>query len=302
MLLILSVLWGSTFFFWKVLVAALPPFTVVLGRVGLAALALNLFLISRGRRMPTSFPIWGAFIVMGLLNNVIPFSLIVWGEIGISSGLASILNATTPIFTVLAAHLMTANEKLTWSRGVGVLLGFLGVAVLIGRDALDGLGAADLPGELACLSAAVIYAFAGIYGRRFRTMDPIAVATGQVTGSTLVLLPLASLVDQPWSLPAPGIGIWAALVATALICTALAYILYFRILAAAGATNLLLVTLLLPVSALILGALFLDEPIETNAVAGMGLIALGLAAIDGRLLRWLGRSAGRSLGVPKAGD
>ena len=298
LLIALSVLWGSTFFFWKVLVTELPPFTVVLGRVGLAALALHLLLILRGQAMPTGLKIWGAFIVMGLLNNAIPFTLIVWGEIRISSGLASILNATTPIFTVLAAHVLTRNERLTWAKGAGVLMGFLGVAVLIGPGQWRGLAVADLWGELACLAAAFVYAFAGLYGRRFKAMDPIAVATGQVTGSTLVLLPIAGLVDQPWLLPMPGIGIWAAFFGTAILCTALAYILYFRILAVAGATNLLLVTLLLPVSALALGAFFLGERIDANALAGMALIALGLAAIDGRPLGWLAR---RCAGVAEAG-
>lgn len=287
MLLALSVLWGGSFFFFKVLVEELPPFTVVLGRVGLAAIALNLLLLARRDSLPTEPGLWGAFLIMGLLNNVVPFTLIVFGETRISSGLASILNATTPIFTVLAAHVLTANEKLSWAKSVGVLFGFAGVAVLIGPGVLFGLGRGDLIGEAACLLAAFTYAFAGIYGRRFKGVPPLKVATGQITASTFVLIPLSMLVDRPWTLPAPSANVWMAFAGIALLSTALAYILYFRILATAGATNLLLVTFLLPISALALGVLFLGEAVTWQALAGMVLIGVGLAAIDGRLWRAL---------------
>ena len=286
LLLALSALWGGSFFFFKVLVAVWPLFTIVLGRVGVAAVALNVYIRLSGGAMPGDARLWARFFGMGLLNNVLPFSLIVFGETRISSGLASILNATTPIFGVLAAQLLTADERLTPARALGVGFGFLGVAVLVGPSALQGGG--DLAGELSCLTAALVYALAGIYGRRFRGVPALQVATGQVTASTLMLLPLVALHDQPWTLPAPGPEAWGALAALALLCTALAYILYFRLLALAGATNLLLVTFLLPASALALGALFLHETIEPRALLGVGIIGLGLAAIDGRLLR-LGR-------------
>ena len=285
MLVVLSVLWGGSFFFFKVLVTALPPFTVVLGRVGLAALALNLYLGLRRDALPLNAPLWRAFLVMGLLNNVLPFSLIVFGETRISSGLASILNATTPLFTVLAAHVLTNNEKLTAAKGVGVFLGFLGVVALVGPDALSSLGQGDLVGEAACLGAALSYAFAGIYGRRFKGVAPLKVAAGQLSASSLVLAPLCLIVDKPWTLPMPGASVWAAFAGIALVSTALAYVLYFRILAVAGATNLLLVTFLLPISAMTLGVLALGETVSGRALGGMGLIGLGLAAIDGRVWR-----------------
>jgi drug/metabolite transporter (DMT)-like permease len=142
LLIILSILWGGSFFFFKVLVDVLPPVTVVLGRVGLAAIALNLLVLARGDFMPSSVRLWRQFFAMGMLNNVIPFTLIVLGETRIASGLASILNATTPLFTVIAAHFLTTSERLTWAKIAGVLFGFLGVAVLIGPDALSGLDAA----------------------------------------------------------------------------------------------------------------------------------------------------------------
>ena len=283
MLLALAALWGGSFFFFKVLVAELPPFTVVLGRVGLAAVILNLWLALRRDFMPASSRLWADFIIMGVLNNVIPFSLIVFGETRISSGLASILNATTPMFTVLVAHVLTANERLTRGKFVGVVIGFAGVAALVGPDVLAGIGREDMIGEVACLGAALIYAFAGIYGRRFKGIPPIKVATGQVTGSTLVLIPVVALADRPWTLPAPDAATWGALIGIALLCTVLAYILYFRILAAAGATNLLLVTFLIPISAIMLGSLVLGEALRAREFAGMALIGVGLAFIDGRL-------------------
>jgi len=295
LLLLLSALWGGSFFFFKVLVAELPPFTVVLGRVGLAALMLNLYLLTQGQRMPRDWRHWRQFLVMGLLNNAIPFSLIVYGETHISSGLASILNATTPVFGVLVAHFLTASEKLTLARAAGVLLGLGGVAVLIGPDAFMALGRGDLAGQLACLAAALSYAFAGIYGRRFRDLPPLSVTTGQVTGSTLILLPVVALVDRPWALPMPSVQAWLAFIGIAFLCTVLAYVLYFRILGKAGATNLLLVTFLLPISALLLGWLALGETIGLGAVLGMAMIGVGLACIDGRPLRLLHRSSRRQL-------
>lgn len=294
LLLLLSALWGGSFFFFKILVAELPPFTVVLGRVGFAALLLNLYLLARRDPLPAKPPLWARFLAMGLLNNVIPFTLIVYGETRISSGLASILNAMTPVFGVIVAHFLTETEKLTWARGAGVLLGLAGVAVLIGPDALAGPGRQDLIGEASCLLAALSYAFAGIYGRRFRGIQPLKVAAGQITGSTLLLLPVAALVDRPWTLPAPSTQVWLAFAGIAVFCTALAYLLYFRILAAAGATNLLLVTFLLPVSALLLGWLALGEQVALPAYGGMALIGIGLACIDGRLLRYAGRPLSRS--------
>ncbi|MDP9013215.1 MAG: DMT family transporter [Pseudomonadota bacterium] len=283
LLLVLSSLWGCSFFFFKVLVAELPPFTVVLGRVGMAALLLNVFLLLRRDPMPTSIRLWGSFAVMGILNNVVPFALIVWSETRISSGLASILNATTPIFTVLAAHVLTQNEKINWNKGIGVLFGFMGVAVLIGPSAIANIGGVDVVGEVACLFAALTYGFAGIYGRRFKGIPPLKVATGQITGSTLVLLPIAVIVDQPWRLPMPSAYAWEAWVGIAILSTALAYMIYFQILAVAGATNLMLVTFLLPISALMLGVFFLGETITAPAIGGMALIGMGLAAIDGRV-------------------
>lgn len=292
MLITLSLLWGGSFFFVGVAVKALPPFTIVALRVLLAAAALLLFLRFTGRSMPRAPRIWLAFFGMGLLNNLIPFSLIVWGQTHIASGLASILNATTPLFGVIVAHLLTDDEKLTANKLAGVLIGFFGVAVMIGPAALGGLGT-NVLAQVAVLGAALSYAFAGVFARRFKRMGvaPIVTATGQVSASSIMLIPIALLVDRPWALTMPGLEVWGAIVGIALISTALAYVLFFRILETAGVTNLMLVTFLIPVSAILLGALFLGESLESKHFFGMALIAAGLAAIDGRLLRRFRRKA-----------
>lgn len=284
MLLILATVWGGSFFFNGIAVRELPVLTIVVSRVALAALILLAVLRLRGERLPRDRRVWGAFFGMGLLNNAIPFSLIVAGQQHIASGVASILNASTPLFTVVLAHFLTRDERMNPGKLLGVLIGFAGVAVMIGSDALRDLGI-NVTAQLMCLAAAVSYALAGIYGRRFKTMGvgPMATATGQVIASSLILLPLVLLVDRPWTLPMPSLTAIGALVGVAAISTALAYVLYFRILSTAGATNLLLVTFLIPVSAILLGTLVLGEVLLPRHFAGIALIGLGLAAIDGRV-------------------
>ena len=281
----LSVLWGGTFFFVAVAVTGLPPLTIVLLRVTIAALVLALALRIVGYRLPREPRIWAALLGMSLLNNVIPFSLFAYGQTRIPGALAAILNATTPLFAVIVAHIATADEKLTANRAAGVCFGFAGVAVMIGPEALGGLGN-DLAAQLACLAGALSYAISGVQGRRIQALGipPMVTATGQVIVSTMIMAPIVALVDRPWGLPNPGLPVWLSVLALALLSTALAYVLFFRILATAGATNLLLVTFLIPVSAILLGVLLLGERLELRQVTGMALIACGLAAIDGRLL------------------
>ncbi|WP_104018860.1 DMT family transporter [Roseovarius nitratireducens] len=291
MLLALATVWGGSFFFNEVAVRDLPVLSVVVGRVALAALILMAILRLRGERLPRGRRIWVAFACMGLMNNALPFSLIVWGQQHIASGVASILNAATPLFTVLLAHVLTRDERMTGGKITGVLIGFAGVAVMIGVGALRDLGV-HVAAQLMCLMAAVSYALAGIFGRRFRGMgvSPMATATGQVIASSLILLPLALIVDRPWGLAPPGIAAIGALIGVATLSTALAYTLYFRILATAGATNLLLVTFLVPASAILLGTLILGEVLLVRHMMGMALIGAGLAAIDGRPWRMLTRA------------
>lgn len=285
MLITLSVLWGGSFFFVGVAVVDLPPLTIVTLRVGLAAIALWCIALVMGLRPPKSLGVWAAFLGMGLLNNVIPFVLIVWGQTQIASGLASILNAATPIFTVVVASMLLPDERATPLKIVGVIVGFVGVVMMIGLPAID--GNSSLLAQVAIIAATVSYAFAGVYGRRFKAMavNPIITAAGQVTASALVLAPITLAVDGHLDIEEASMGTWGAIVGLAVLSTAVAYVLYFKILESAGATNLLLVTLLIPVSAILLGSLFLNETLEAVHFMGMALIALGLSAIDGRLWR-----------------
>jgi drug/metabolite transporter (DMT)-like permease len=290
LLLALATFWGGSFFFVGAAVKELPPLTIVVLRVGLAALALHAASLVAGRQLPRDGTAWAAFFGMGLLNNAIPFVLIVWAQTHIASGLAAILNATTPLFTVVAAHVLTTDERMSPNRIAGVVAGLAGVAIMIGGAALDGVGVATAA-QLVVLLAALSYALAGIFGRRFRAMgvQPLATATGQVTASSLILAPIALAVDRPWTLPAPSPSTMAAIAGLALLSTALGYVLYFRILATAGATNLLLVTFLNPVSAILLGILVLGEALRPRHLLGMALIGAGLAAVDGRPWRALRR-------------
>jgi len=274
---LLSLPWGGSFLFYRVLAAHLPAFTIVLGRVGIAAPALYLMLRLSGQRLDIP---WGSFAVMAALNNAIPFTLFAWAETRVTSGVAAILNAFTPIATALVLQAFGA-ERLTRARLAGVVLGFAGVAVLVGPD-LQEFGR-DLLADLACLCGTVCYGFTALWGRRLRHVPPLAAATGQTVCAAGMLLLPALLIDQPWTLPMPDTTVWLNLFGIALLSTAAAYVVFFHIMTVAGAANALLVTFLIPVSALAMGAAFLGEPVTVQAVGGMTLIAAGLAAIDGRV-------------------
>jgi drug/metabolite transporter (DMT)-like permease len=282
----LSLLWGGSFFFSKVALSELPPLTVVLARVGIASGALWVYLRWRGIGIPIAAGAWGAFFGMGLLNSLIPFTLIFWGLGFIDSGFASILIATTPVFSIVVGSLLGRDERVSVSQAAGVVLGIAGVAVLLGGQAVSGAGDA-LWGILACLGAALSYGFANVFGRRFKQMgiEPAVGAFGQIAATSVMALPLALLIDQPWHLPAPGAVVWGALIGLALLSTAVGYVVFFRLIATAGATNTSLVTLLVPVSAVLLGAVFLGEQVSAPQLGGMALIAVGLVVLDGRILQ-----------------
>ncbi|MBB3020253.1 drug/metabolite transporter (DMT)-like permease [Microvirga lupini] len=290
LLAILSIVWGGSFLFNGVAVRELPPLTIVAIRVATAALALLLVLKLMRVDLPRTRQAWTAFLGMSILNNVIPFTLIVWGQSHIASGLASILNATTPLFTVIVAQYFTDDERLTGQKLAGVIVGFLGVAVMIGAAAMTAWDSSILA-QLAVLGAALSYGFSGVFGRRFKTMGipPLATAAGQVTASSALLLPVALIVDQPWTLSLPSAQTILSLLALGLVSTAFAYLIFFRLLARAGATNVGLVTFLIPVSAILLGVLILGETLAARHVAGMALIGAGLILIDGRAISALMR-------------
>ncbi len=283
LLLTLSLLWGGSFFFVEVALEGLPPLTIVWCRVALAAVLLAAALRIGGAAFPQGWPVWRALLVMGFLNNAVPFTLFAFAQGQISGSLAAILNATTPLFTVMVAHLATIDERAGRAKLIGLCVGFAGVVVMM---AGAGSGGA-LTAKLACLAAAISYAFAGVWGRRFRRMGvaPLSTAFGQVASSTLLLAPVWMIIDQPWVMEVPPLRVGLAILGIASLSTALAYLIFFRVLATAGATNLALVTFLIPVSATALGVVFLNEHVLPQHIAGFGLIACGLVAIDGRLLR-----------------
>lgn len=288
MLLLLSVLWGGSFFFIGIAVTELPPLTIVTLRVGIAAITLWIILLTSGYEVPKTLKLWRTFAIVGLLNNVIPFGLIVWGQAHIGAGLASIINATTPLFTVLIAGVFLVDEHMTRQKIIGVLVGLFGVSVLIGADSLSDLGldmSLETLAQLAIIGAAIAYGSASVFGRRFKSLgvSPFSTAVGQVTASTVILIPLTLIVERPDQLANPSLNVWLAILALAIFSTALGYILFFRILSSSGATNVVLVTFLVPITASFLGWLILGEQLHSRYFAGMAFIGMGLAAIDGRL-------------------
>lgn len=284
LLFILGGLWGGTFFFNAIAIPELPPLVVILCRVALATVILWFFVFAGGIKVPRDRSSWVALLIMAALNSALPFFLIAWGQVHIPSGLASIMIGTTPLFAVVAAHFWTSDERMTPGKVLGVLAGLVGVVVLIGPQFLGEIGK-DLLGQLSVLGAAVCYAVSAIYGRTFskREIPPMMVATGQMTMATLILLPITLFVDQPWDYADASLEAWGAVVGLAVLSTSVAYLIFFRILARAGAVNILLVNFIVPVSAILLGVFILGELLTLEQLIGMAFIALGLALIDGRL-------------------
>ena len=286
-LIVLSVIWGSSFFFVELVVDHLSPFTIVFARVGLAAVALIAYCRFKGLSIPIEGKHIVQYTVMGFLAHAFPFTLITWGQTHITAGLASIFNATTPLFTVLVAHIWLRDERASKQKIIGVLTGFTGVAVLLGGG-MSGLTFDTLLGQLAGLGAAISYAFSIVYGRRFSGLNPAGISAATLTSAALMIAPFAIVYGLPGE-QMPPIGVFSALLMLALLCTAIAYIIYYWILSNAGATNLSLVTFLIPASAIMLGAVFLNETLAFNHMAGLALIFCGLILVDGQLLRFVSR-------------
>jgi drug/metabolite transporter (DMT)-like permease len=285
---VLALVWGSAFLFYKLLdEAQVPPFTIVAGRVGVATLVLLPVVLLTGRRLPTSPRAIGAFALLGLLNNVVPFGLIIVSEKRIDSGLASVFNATTPIFTALIAQAVLHDEKLTPARIGGIVLGLAGVVLLMGPSVLRGFDPTSVA-QLASIVAAISYAVSIVYARRIRTLgiDPLVLTTGQLIAATVIALPLALGIEHPLHvLPGLSATTWWAWLGLAIPGTAIAYVIYFRIMTTAGATNAASVTFLAPIVATLLGTLVLGEHPAPTTLAGMLVIFAGLAVLDGRIFR-----------------
>ena len=281
-LTLLALLWGGSFLAIRTALDEIAFLSSVAHRVLWAAILLWVLVLIKRLPIPTSPRVWGAFIVMGCLNNVVPFSLMAWGQLSIEVGLTAILNAATAIWGVLIAAMFFPSERLTTPRVIGVTLGFIGVATAIGLQNFASFDIRSLA-QIAVIAGTISYAFAGIWARaKLSDHPPLVAAAGMLTGSTLVMLPLAWIIEGPlpMTLSAPT---WWAIAYYAIASTALAYVLYYRILAAAGAGNLLLVTLMIPPIAIILGAWFRAETLTPNAYLGFALLGFGLLILDGRL-------------------
>ena len=293
LLAVLSVLWGGSFFFNGVVLKELPPLTVVLLRVALAAMILLPLLRAYQIRFPVGLSGWKPFFAIALLNNVLPFSLIVIGQTYIPSGLASILNATTPLFTVLVMA-AAGDEKLHARRVVGVVTGLIGVIILHGQDVHGqvrhgqdpGFQSGEGVGILLCLAAALSYGLSALYARRkLSNSPPLATATFQSLASALMMTIVAAVFERPWQLPMPGMTTWLAMIGLSALSTALAYIVFFQVLRRSGSTNVMLVTLLIPVTAILLGYLVLGESISLREMIGALVIGSALLLMDGRVLK-----------------
>src|SRR3954447_8998304 len=286
---LLSLLWGGSFFLNAVVLKELPPLTVVFLRVAIAALLLLPLLWIYRIRFPKSVSAWKPFLAMGLLNNVLPFSLVLSGQTYIPSGLASILNATTPLFTVVVMA-VAGEERAQARRIAGVIAGLIGVMILHGAS-VDFATAQGI-GILFCLAAAFSYALSALLARRLLSNSPpLATATFQMLASTAVVSIVAAVVERPWQLPMPGPATWLAVFGLAALSTALAYIVFFQVLRRSGATNVMLVTLLIPVTAILLGYLLLGEQITAREIVGAIVIGSALLLIDGRAMIWFRRLA-----------
>ncbi len=284
MVITLAAIWGGSFLLGRVLMLEWPPLTTAFLRVFLAAIALWIFLAATRRKFPLEGGFIVAIVIMGLVNNAIPFSLILIGQQEIGSSLASVVNAMTPIWTLVIANFFTTDEKFSANKILGIVFGFAGVTTMMGADILNGL-AASAWAQAAVLGATISYGVAGVFGKRFRGRDPVVVSTGQLTASSVLMLPVILMMENPFSIQLSGFTNVLSILALAVVCTSFAYILFFKVLASAGAVNLSLVTFLVPVTAILLGILLLGETLTGSQLTGISLIAMGLTLIDGRFHR-----------------
>ncbi len=305
LLVFLSFLWGGSFFLTSVAIKEITPFTLVFVRLTIADIALFIVIIAIGARIPKDLSTWGQFLVLGTFGSAVPFALIFWGMLKVSGGLASILTSMTPLSTIIIAHFFTADEKLTWQRFWGVMVGVGGVIVIVGPSVLSDSGS-QIASQAAILAASVCYGIAGVYGKRFFGMQPVVVAFGQVASAAVLILPMALVFEHPFSQALPSTAAIASVVALALFSSALAFIVFFRILMRVGATNVVLVTLLIPVTAIILGAVILGEKLLLRHFAGLAVIVCGLLIVDGRIIDYFRRrnppDASGSLASPMLND
>jgi len=286
LLLILGIIWGASYLFIKVIVAEVPVLTLVAGRVTLATVIMWGILRARGLSLPRSRRMWGAYAMLGFLGAALPYSLISWGEQYIPSGLASLLQATTPIFTVILAHFLTDDEPVAMAKIIGVIIGFVGVGILMLPDPSTGLRAglrqelqADLLGQLAVVGSSLCYAGVAIYARRrLRGQPPLVSATGQLTMGMVYMLPASLLIDRPFGL-SPSLPVLASWMVLTILGTVVAYVIYFTLIERTSATFVTMVTYIIPVNGLMLGALVLNEQLNATVLGSLVLILLGVLLV-----------------------
>lgn len=281
-----SILWGASFFFGAVAIKEVTPLTITAFRAVPASLIVVGVCLALGHAIPRHWAFWRRMVVLGILNNIAPMLLILWAQYQVASGVAAVFNATTPLFAVLIAHFVTADERLSTRRVMGILVGILGVSVLVGTDVTSG-ATGDISAKLALLGAALSYALAGIFARLACREEPFVIAAGQLVAALAMAMPLALLFDQPWMLAMPSPRAIAAVIAIGVLSSAFASLVYFTVIKRAGATNGLLVTLLLPLTPILLGTMLLGERFEAREMLGAALIGMALLVLDGRPLRWL---------------
>ena len=281
LLILLAALWGPSFLFIKVAVADIPPLTLVVGRVGIGAVLLYAFLRWQGRSLPRSPSIWKHVAFVAFFHNALPFVLFGWGEQYIDSAMASILNGTTPLFTIVLAHFFVADDRLTGAKVGGVLLGFGGLLLLIAPSLAAGLQVTTL-GLLAVAFASACYGVAIVYTRNhMRGLPPLVAPTAQMIMATIYVLPFSLLLEQPFSLPAPSPASLGSLLALGVLGTAVAFIVYYRLMETADPSYVSMVTYVIPVIGVILGVVILSERLTWNAYAGCALILLGVVIVNG---------------------
>ena len=283
LLILLAALWGPSFLFIKVAVSEIPPLTLVLGRVSIAAVLLTLFLWAQGKTLPHSHTVWRHLAVMGLIHNAIPFVLFGWGEQYIDSALASILNGTVPLFTIILAHYFAVDDRLTPAKLGGAVVGFAGLLLLIVPSLTDGVQVTTW-GLLAVALASAMYGVAIVYSRNhLRGLPPLVAPAGQMIMATIYLLPLSLLLDRPFSLPPLSLPALGSMLALGVLGTAVAFVVYYRLLETAPASYVSMTTYLIPVFGVILGTLVLKERLTWHSYAGFTLILLGVMIVNGLL-------------------
>lgn len=281
-----SMLWGSSYFFIALAQSEMPALTITALRTIPASIALVLIVLSLGYRMPATFAEWRLFVLFAAFNSVLPFLLIVWGQARVTGGMAAILNASAPLFGIFLAHLLTHDEKLSWNKLAGIVVGIIGVGILVGYDFAVGSGA-DVLARLALLAAPLLYVCANIFARtKLGHYPPFVVAMMQMVGAIFVAFPLALVIDRPWTLPMPSWQLLGAIAGMGVFGSALASLCHFTVLQRAGSTNALLVTLIMPLTPIVLGGVFLGDRLTVRDMVGALVIAAALIIIDGRVLRW----------------